>query len=168
MARKTTGNVRIGPISFLVLISVIMLAVMAVLCLTTARASYVMADRQTTTVTNTYALDTVGQRMVAQVDAGLATQRAAEASLEDALAYLNANAGLLSSTALRNSGTDGLTATASVQNNQVLLTVSASEGRMLSAVLTINENLTYSITDWKMSVTQEQTQESLWSGDGAK
>ena len=46
MARRTGEGVRIGPITLLTLVSVLLLAVLAMLCVTTTHATEAMAQRQ--------------------------------------------------------------------------------------------------------------------------
>ena len=46
MARRTGEGVRIGPITLLTLVSVLLLAVLAMLCVTTTHATEAMTQRQ--------------------------------------------------------------------------------------------------------------------------
>ena len=161
---RSAGNVRIGPISFITLVAVLLLSVMAVLCVTTANASKVMASRHTTTLTETYAVDSAGQALVAQIDGVLANQRDAEATAEEATSELASVMPLLTSAALEAVDADGVEIAAQAANNRVTLQIAAPGGRTLNATVSIDDDLGYSITEWKMSLTQEEQQETLWSG----
>ena len=54
MARQTGEGVRIGPITLLTLVSVLLLAVLAMLCVTTTHATEAMAQRQADALSQTY------------------------------------------------------------------------------------------------------------------
>ena len=54
MARRTGEGVRIGPITLLTLVSVLLLAVLAMLCVTTTHATEAMAQRQADALSQTY------------------------------------------------------------------------------------------------------------------
>lgn len=69
---KPHGSVRIGPISLFALIIVLCLAVLTVLSVTTSLAELSTTERQAATTTETYQLESVGQRFVADIDAALA------------------------------------------------------------------------------------------------
>ncbi len=64
MTKKAEG-LRVGPITLVTLIAALLLAVLATLCATTANAQVTMANRQATSLTEAYAIDSCGQRMVA-------------------------------------------------------------------------------------------------------
>ena len=68
MARRTGEGVRIGPITLLTLVSVLLLAVLAMLCVTTTHATEAMAQRQADALSQTYELDAFGQALLAQID----------------------------------------------------------------------------------------------------
>ena len=68
MARRTGEGVRIGPITLLTLVSVLLLAVLAMLCITTTHATEAMAQRQADALSQTYELDAFGQALLAQID----------------------------------------------------------------------------------------------------
>lgn len=63
MARRTGEGVRIGPITLLTLVSVLLLAVLAMLCITTTHATEAMAQRQADALSQTYELDAFGQAL---------------------------------------------------------------------------------------------------------
>ena len=81
---------RIGPISLFALVIILCLAVMAVLSVTTAQATYAAAERQASFTTDTYANERAGQELVADVDAALAPVRAAHGGLAEALSAVRA------------------------------------------------------------------------------
>ena len=68
MARRTGEGVRIGPITLLTLVPVLLLAVLAMLCVTTTHATEAMAQRQADALSQTYELDAFGQALPAQID----------------------------------------------------------------------------------------------------
>ena len=70
MTKKTEG-LRVGPITLVTLIAALLLAVLAILCATTANAQATMANRQATSLTEAYAIDSCGQRMVAGIEESL-------------------------------------------------------------------------------------------------
>ena len=65
MTTRGRGSVRIGPISLFALVIILCLAVMAVLSVTTAQATYAAAERQASFTTDTYANERAGQELVA-------------------------------------------------------------------------------------------------------
>lgn len=76
MANKSQGSVRMGPVSLFTLVIVLCLAVMAVLSLSTAKATLASTERQATSTTETYQLESDAQRFLANADAALANVRA--------------------------------------------------------------------------------------------
>ncbi len=72
MARRTGKGVRIGPITLLTLVSVLLLAVLAMLCVTTTHATEAMAQRQVDALSQTYEMDAFGQALLAQIDEQIA------------------------------------------------------------------------------------------------
>lgn len=75
-------HVRIGPMSLFTLIVVICMAVLAVLTLSTANATYVMTNRQATATTELYLDEAAAQEFVAGISDVLASART-DASLDD-------------------------------------------------------------------------------------
>ena len=86
MTTRGRGSVRIGPISLFALVIILCLAVMAVLSVTTAQATYAAAERQASFTADTYANERAGQEFAADIDAALAPVRAAGGGLAEALA----------------------------------------------------------------------------------
>ena len=136
MTTRGRGSVRIGPISLFALVIILCLAVMAVLSVTTAQATYAAAERQASFTTDTYANERAGQGLMADVDAALAPVRAA----------LPEGAEL-----------DGSTGKAEF---------TADSGRTLAVVLEIRADATYSVASWKATTlwTENGAGETLWSG----
>lgn len=83
---KSRGSVRMGPISLFALIIILCLAVMAVLAVTTAQASYTLTQRQAAAAEEAYAVETAGQRFLGGLDAELAAAHAAGATGPGAMA----------------------------------------------------------------------------------
>lgn len=71
-SRKSHGSVRMGPVSLFALIIALCLAVMAVLSVSTAKATYAATQRLADSTTELYTLEQSGQQFVANVDATLA------------------------------------------------------------------------------------------------
>lgn len=65
------GSVRNGPVSILVLVIVLCLAVMAVLALTTSMAEKSITERQAASTSEMYANELEGQTLLAHLDAAL-------------------------------------------------------------------------------------------------
>lgn len=149
---RVRGSVRIGPVSLFSLVIVLCLAVMAVLTLTTAQATYAAAEKQARFAADTYANEQAAQNLVAEVDAALAPVRAAGGSRTDALAAV--------ADALAQA--DG----AALDGNRVQATFETDSGRTLSVVLTVNDNATYTVSQWKATTQWNDTDsgEKLWSG----
>lgn len=80
MARQ--GSVRIGPVSILVLIIILCLAVMAVLTLITAEAEESITLRQEESTTALYENEAEAQRFLAQLDGALARSSNVQAALD--------------------------------------------------------------------------------------
>lgn len=71
-SRKSHGSVRMGPVSLFALIIALCLAVMAVLSISTAKATYASTQRLADSTTELYTLEQSGQQFVANIDAALA------------------------------------------------------------------------------------------------
>ena len=83
MARQ--GSVRIGPVSILVLIIILCLAVMAVLTLVTAEAEESITVRQEESTTAFYANEAEAQEYLARLDGLLARANGAHANVLSAI-----------------------------------------------------------------------------------
>lgn len=167
MAAKKTEGVRIGPISLIVLISVLLLAVLAMLCVTTANAARAMSRRQATAATDTYLLESCGQTMLAKID------EVAHAGGTDGASAASAVASQLSTIkqdAVDAEGKQGkkLAIDASTSGNSVAFTITSKDGRTLSARVTVSDNLAYTIDQWKITTAQtDESEASLWTGSDA-
>lgn len=165
MAKKSTSSMRIGPISVITLISILMLAVLTLLCLATTRANYTMAQRQSAATTQAYVLDACAQDIVSEIDdelqsAGSATA-AASAISENAASVAQAAIALLETQGI---DAGDLTAEVQVQGTQIAINVAQAGERELNAIVTLNDNLTYTINSWKTSTIWQSEDQTLWSG----
>lgn len=175
MARKSTGNVRIGIVSFITLLAILLMSVLAVLCVVTARATWATTQKQATSVDETYQIDAVGQAVLSQIDAQAATYKAQGGSAAQVIAAVGANAAKIQTVALESvsagaAADDAATSmelSLSTSGNSVNFSVSAANGRKLEARVSITDSLSYKIDEWKMSTAQTQQEENLWSGAGA-
>ena len=163
MADKQTEGLRIGPITLVTLISVLLLAVLAMLCVTTSNATQAMAQRHAEATTETYALDSYGQAMLATISETTQHAGSAQAAASD----VNANLESIKTAALEKSGTQGLSVSAQVSGTNISFTVSDEEGKALDATVTITESHTLSIDEWKLSTTQQTNDETLWSSESS-
>lgn len=162
MARKKNTGLRIGPISLLTLISVLLMAVLAMLCITTSNAASAMSKRQATGTTASYALESCGQEFLAQMDT---VAHAAGGSGKEAVSAIATKLDDLKEQALEQADADDLSFEASTKDSTVTFTVTASDGRTLNAAVTFSDDLTYSIDQWKITTAQsDETEENLWSG----
>ncbi len=157
---KTVGGVRIGPLSLLTLVSVLLLAVLAVLCITTTNAANALSRRQASSATETYAVDACGQAMVAAID------EAIDSADGDAADSVAASISDIRTRALELAGVSDVDLSASVDGSDVSFTVTAPDGRTLAGVVSVGDD-GYTITSWKMTTTQPDSQESLWAGTDA-
>ncbi|MEG2024523.1 MAG: S4A5 electrogenic sodium bicarbonate cotransporter 4 [Gordonibacter sp.] len=150
MTAPRRGSVRIGPISLFTLIITLCLAVMAVLSVTTAQATYVAAERQALFTSDTYANERAAQEFTAKVDAALASVRAAGGGQAEARAAVERI----------------LPAGAKLDETTVRAEFTAESGRTLNVELIIEANATYRITAWKATTlwTDDSAGKTLWSG----
>lgn len=160
MSKNQTEGVRIGPISLATLIAVLLLAVLAVLCVTTSNATQSMAQRQADGITETYAADSVGQAVLAQVNeviAGTSTADEAVAAVSQKLNSIKARAGAVNSDVSLNVYLAG---------QGVGFTASLESGKTLTGTIAFGNDGSASIESWKLSTTQTVDEETLWSGAG--
>lgn len=158
---KESTNVRIGPISLLTLISVLLLAVLAVLCVTSANAANAMSQRQASALEETYALDASGQRVLAAIDEELHNANGSSGS------FAASTVGVHLQRQLDSLAADSQTINVQTDGSRIEFTVSASDGKALSAAVRISDNLTYSVEEWKTTTTQTEPERTLWSGANA-
>lgn len=161
MARKT-ANVRTGPVSLLTLISVLLLSVLAVLCVTSANAAQTLAQRQADALTATYQLDSCGQSMLAAIDEKLQSMN--ESSGARAASVLDTQLQSVQQNALAACAAEGCSISAQVDGARVSFTVTtASSNKTLAATIRVNDNMTYTIEDWKTTTSQAEPEQTLWT-----
>lgn len=150
---RSNGSVRIGPISLFTLVIVLCLAVMAVLAVTTAQATYAAAEKQALFTDDTYANERAAQSAVAAIDAALQPVRAAGGGSSAAQAAVD-----------RALPTD--IALAERDGSTVRLQFATGSGRILDVELVINADATYEITEWKATTqwTNDGADKTLWPG----
>lgn len=158
MARRTGEGVRIGPITLLTLVSVLLLAVLAMLCVTTTHATEAMTQRQADALSETYELDAFGQALLAQID----EQIAESGSPAAAAALVQHRSDKLLENAAEASGARDLRSFIDVAGTQVTFTVIAQDGKELAATATIAAN-GYTVDAWKMTTAQELPEQALLS-----
>ena len=143
MARRTGEGVRIGPITLLTLVSVLLLAVLAMLCVTTTHATEAMAQRQADALSQTYEMDAFGSPAAAAA----LVQHRSDKLLENAAEA---------------SGARDLRSFIDVAGTQVTFTVIAQDGKELAATATIAAN-GCTVDAWKMTTAQELPEQALLS-----
>lgn len=157
-------NVRIGPVSVFALTIIICLAVLAVLTLSTANASFVMTQRLATATSEMYLDETAAQTFLAELDNTLAAKAPSSSTsatmnaIEDNLVAMRDKAA---------AATDKqVDIVASVINQQVNAEFSCKNGRVLKVAVTIMPDGSYRIDKWKVSavVNEEQPMGNLFTG----
>jgi len=161
MSSSRRPTVRMGLITLFTLVIMLSLAVMAVLSITTSKAQLTMAQRYATSTSDAYDLETKGNEFLASLDSVLAQHRAAGATLSDASGELSASVASIGTTAT----TQDIVATASMQGSSVSASFVNKDGRQLSVTVALNNDLTYSISQWKLISTRSNgaTSDTLWS-----
>lgn len=185
---KPHGSVRIGPISLFTLIIILCLAVLAVLSVTTARAELSITERQAGTTTETYQLEVQAQKFVADVDAALAEDGTAlgevlsRYGIADVLPAderalpgetiadetPSGNAAAASgATISEEGGTDSIVVAGTFDGDIISAVFAMNSGRTLAVVLSINDDGTYAIEQWKTTTqwTDDGAGENLWLGE---
>lgn len=157
---KRTEGVRVGPITLVTLIAALLLAVLAMLCATTANAQATMANHQATSLAETYAIDSCGQRMIAGIEESLNQGDVAAALTTTKLETIANNAKTAD-------GASDLNIQSEYDGSTVTFTISASSGKTLRAKVT-RDNTSVSVEEWKLTATQEMPQDELWSSDNTK
>lgn len=159
MTKKTEG-LRVGPITLVTLIAALLLAVLAILCATTANAQATMANRQATSLTEAYAIDSCGQRMVAGIEESLSQG-------DVAAALTTAKLDAITNNAKAADGASDLNIESEYDGSTVSFTISAPSGKTLRAKVT-RENASVSVEEWKLKTAQETPQDELWSSNNTK
>lgn len=182
---RSRGSVRIGPVSVFALVVILGLSVLAVLSAATSRVSGIEAQAQAEYTASAYANDAAAADALADVDAALAREAeaqsssgvqvgsAAEADSDanadsaseasyDADAAMEAVAAALPQGELES----GISVVSSVDGRKAQMVFSAQDGRMLTVVLRVCDNLTYELEQWKVTTewNREPEENRLWSG----
>ncbi len=147
---RTRSSFRIGPISIFSLVIILCLAVLSVLTVTTAHATYALASKQALFNTDTYQNEAAAQEFLADLDSALAPVRATNGGSAAALAAVDKM----------------LPANATRENTMVRAEFSTESGRKLNIELTIRSNATYEIASWKATTlwTNDNANQSIWLG----
>ena len=150
MTARGRGSVRIGPISLFTLVIIVCLAVMAVLSVTTAQATFAAAEKQGAFTADTYANERAAQEFTAEVDAALAPVRAAGGGLDEAISAVER--------ALPEGGV--------IDGTKIKAEFASDNGRSLAIEVEILDDATYRVTSWKTTTnwTENGAGETLWSG----
>lgn len=192
MAREK-GSVRIGPVSVFSLVIILGLAVLAVLSAATSHASNAEAQTQASFTASAYANDAAAAESLAAIDSALAREAAEQSDEGDAADDSGAARpdGIVGdSTSSRSDGAagvfdvdsameavsevlpqgdlaEGITAASSIEGNAVQMVFSAQDGRTLTVSLEVCDNLTYEVTQWRVTTewNQEPEENKLWSGE---
>ena len=153
-----TGNMRIGLLTILTVVIVIVLEV------TTAGAMRALTARQAAMTTEAYRAEPCGQQLVARVDAQLAQSKASGA---DRAAALDALSGKLSGISSVVSTSD-VTAIARVDGSKVEATITTTGGRTLTVTINVTDDLTCDVSAWRLAAVSadEKDATTLWGGPG--
>ena len=159
---SNTEGVRIGPSSLVTLIAALLLAVLAMLCATSAHAQETMAQREAESTTELYAVDSCGQRMLAGISVAL---KNGATSAADVYAGIDAIRDKAVSV-----GDVDITANAQLEGNTIALALTAPDGRALSAKIAVAGGEA-SVSEWKLTgASQAASEVTLWqsgaSADG--
>ena len=152
MQAKKRSAVRIGPISILVFVITVCIAVMATLAVTTTHANTASTDRQMAFTTDVYANESAAQEFLADVDTALA----------GGTSRVKAQLGTIVSKAQATLA-DG-EVTAELDGSTLSATFESSSGRQLLIELELS-GTTYTVTKWKIATNwEEDTSDTLWQG----
>lgn len=149
--RKLAG-IRIGPITILVFVITLCIAVLATLSVTTARANTASTERQISFTNDVYANETAAQTMLSLVDAALAN------GTDEVRANLSAIEKETQAAARPGS------VTVTLSGNTLDALFETDSGRQLIVELELSES-TYEIVKWKTAMNwKEESNEKLWAG----
>lgn len=161
MSGKSSEGMRIGPVSLLTLIAVLLLAVLAMLCVTTANAASAMANRQAEAIEQTYRVDACGQAILASIDD---VAERANGDAENTTLTISKMSDEILNRAMEKCDFTGMTAQIDAEGNAVTIGVAQDGGKALDARILIDDDSGYTIQSWKITTTQELPQETLWTG----
>lgn len=177
MSRRANNSVRMGPISLFTLVVVLCIAVMSVLCFSLAHSSLTVAQRQADFATDSYTNESAGQEFVAAVNevlAGLRAQAGSGAAGAGGAARLDGAAGSGGAAgaasgkavvigkksaiaALKARGADlAPGATLSFGSDSVTADFLLPSSRRLYVELTIDDDATYRVIQWKQTTRQDK------------
>ena len=154
MAKHTRrlAGIRIGPITILVFVITLCIAVLATLSVTTARANTASTERQISFTNDVYANETAAQIMLSLVDAALAN------GTDGVRANLSAIEKEMQAAARPGS------ATVTLSGNTLNALFETDSGRQLIVELELSES-SYEIVKWKTAMNwKEESNEKLWAG----
>lgn len=134
-SHETSGSVRMGPATLISLVVILCLAVLAVLALNTARASNAEAQRQQQFATSSYSNEFAAQRYLSEVDLALSEAKKAKAGKSATVA------------AVQKASPDA----ANIDEDTVRIAFATQSGRRLTVELKINDDYTYTVTQWTAS-----------------
>jgi hypothetical protein len=160
------NKVRIGPISIITLIAVLCMAVLGILTISTANATYTISNRQADATAYMYRNETAAQQFVAELDDSLARVRRAGGTQEEAELAVNLALDDIASDA-RKAADGEVSVVASLDDNRVTAEFICANTRMLNIAITIRDDATYRIEKWEMAAVQNgvQTTGHLWTGE---
>lgn len=160
--KRSTDDVRIGPISVLTLIAILCMAVLAVLAVSTASASLAISQKQATSTTGTYLAEVAAQDFVAEAEALSAGKSVSGA---DAAKAVQSSMSKLVEHA--EEASDGLvTVRAEIDGLKVAADFSSAGGRTLSVAATVQDGGSLHVDEWRVTAVQnvEQPAGGLWAG----
>ena len=162
---RGNGNVRIGPVSVITLIVVICMAVLAVLAASTSHASAAISERQAEGSQMLYINELAGQEFVASVDDILAGVRAAGGTAADGARAVERGLDGVCANAREAAG-GRVECFADVDGATVTAEFTCEDTRQLSIAITIREDASYRIEQWKMASVQQAVPSAgqLWTG----
>ena len=151
LTREEKGSVRMGPVTLISLVVILCLAVLCVLSLTTARASHAQTQRQAEFISATYLNEAAGQDYLQLVDDTLVQASKEKKNLSGAMDMIRAAS----------------PSVAQIGKDTVLIAFKTSQtDRLLHIKITVHDDLTYSVDQWKTSVkwSPENNQGNIWQG----
>ena len=162
---RLEDKVRIGPITTITLIAVISMAVLAVLAASTAHATSAISQRQADGVQMLYLDECAGQEFVAGIDDTLSNVRKAGGSEAEGVRAITERLDQICERA-RGAGGNHVQCTANVDGSSVRAEFVCEQARQLNIAITIQDDATFRITEWKMASAQQEqpTAGALWQG----
>ena len=151
-AQKLSG-IRIGPITILVFVIALCIAVLATLAITTARANTASTERQIAFTNDTYTNEVAAQTMLSYVDASLAS----------GVSGVRNNLNTIKQQT--QSACSNTTVTMAFTGTTLDATFETPSGRQLMVQLELSGS-TYKIVKWKTATNwEEENTDTLWTGE---